>query len=320
MPQQGLLFAPSLSMDAAERVKQRIMQAAYARNTTLCYEYAWKAFEKWCHAAGRACLPADAQTCIDHASWCIAEGLRLETVRVRMRAIIHRHNQAHEPSPIDFSVRLFLRNAARELCEKARGKRALTVADLKRISRMLRNRGTIRDIRDRAMILLGFALGWRRSELASLDVRDIHRLPNGLEIHLGKSKMDQKGRGRTVAVQMGKRELTCPVRALDQWLAVRGAWQGSLFAPVLPSQQVAHRRLGGYAVNLRLKYCLERIGVSAQLFGEHSLRAGMATASAEAGATEIAIMQRAGWKSIQMVQRYVRPVRAFKANPLAGVL
>lgn len=320
MTEQVLLFPSELKMDLAEEVRERIMKAKYALNTVRNYESAWRAWLRWCDAVGRASLPTDARTCIDHASWCFAEGARLSTVDMRMRAVRHYHRAADLPSPIDESVREFLRNAARDLCEKSQGKEALTVAHLRKISQALLKLGTPRDIRDRAVILLGFASGWRRSELVSLDLRDVRWMKGGLTLRLGKSKTDQTGRGRLIAVQFGERDLTCPILALQQWLALRGSWAGPLFVQVGSKQEPSERRLRPDAVRRGVKRALELIGVPADLFGAHSLRAGMITAAAEAGATETSIMQRSGHRCPSTLQRYIRPAQVFRANPLAGVL
>lgn len=311
---------PPLDLDRIREVKQRIMSAKLAANTIINYRSGWKAFVRWCDAAGYSSLPATSQICIDFCSWCFAEGARLSTVDIRLRAIRHYHREANLPSPVDTSVQQFLQNAARNLCEKPRGKEALTVSHLRNISNKLRRRGTTRDLRDRAVLVFGFACGWRRSELVSLDLRDVRWMKHGLLVRLGKSKTDQKGRGRVVAIHYGHNESTCPVRALKTWLALRGNSPGPLFTRIEVDDTATNRRLHPDAVRRAVKRGLELIGVCPDLFGAHSLRAGMITAAAEAGASETSIMLRTGHRSYEMVQRYVRPAQAFMSNPLAGVL
>jgi integrase len=170
------------------------------------------------------------------------------------------------------------------------------------------------------MILLCFALGWRRSELASLDLRDVRWVKEGIVLWLGKSKTDQQGLGRSVGVQRGSRILTCPLRALDEWLAIRGRWSGPLFTRVDGRDRMVRNRMNPDTVRRAVKRGLSLIGDDPKMFGAHSLRAGMITASIESGATETSVMQRTGHKSYENLRRYVRPAQAFKANPLAGVL
>src|SRR5579884_2319221 len=283
-----------LDLGLAQQMKLRIMNAEYAANTLRAYRFSWKAFQTWCAQTGCSSLPATPQTCIDHVSWCIAEGLRFETVSLRMRAVNHYHKRQKLPLPYDDSVREFMRNAKRVLCEKPQGKDAITPAQLRRMSKALSSVLNPVDIRDRAIILLGFASGWRESELVSLDLRDVRWIEPGLILRLGKSKTDQAGVGRIVGIHRGRRELTCPVIALKQWIATRGCWHGPLFVRLTGQHEITKNRLHPGGVRRAVKRALELIGQDSTTFGAHSLRIGMVTASAEAGATETAIMQRAG--------------------------
>lgn len=298
----------------------RIMNAKYAKNTIRNYRCSWGSFQAWCQDAGREDMPATPLTCIDHASWCIAKGLRLETVHLRLKAINHYHKQDNLPLPFDAAVREFLRNARRALCEKPQGKEALSPPQLRKISKALSGVLNPVDVRDRSMILLGFASGWRESELVSLDLRDIRWVEEGIVLRLGKSKTDQIGRGRSVGIQYGRRILTCPVRALKEWIGTRGVWPGPLFVGFDGYRQPTRDRLDADGVRRAVKRALELIGEDSSAFGAHSLRAGMITAAAEAGATETAIMQRTGHKRYDTLRRYIRPTEVFRANPLAGVL
>jgi integrase len=320
-PEQIPLFVSVLDMRAAEAVQQRIMQAQLAKNTIRNYHSSWSSFQHWCREVGaRSELPVSPQLCVDHASWCIAAGLRLETVQLRFKAINHVHRKNGLDLPIDNSVRQFMRNARRDLCERPQGKEALTPDQLRRISRKLRTLGNPLDIRDRSVVLLCFACGWRCSELVSLDLRDLNFVEEGIVLRLGKSKTDQEARGRTVGVQWGKRVTTCPLLALEEWLTLRGDWGGPLFTRLDGRRQVTRERLDSDAVRRAVKRGLDLIGEDSESFGAHSLRAGMITASAEAGATETAIMQRTGHRRYDSLRRYVRPAQVFRVNPLRGVL
>lgn len=318
--EQLSLFPCGLEMRGAEAIKIRIMSATLAHNTITNYRSAWKSFERWCREAARESLPASPATCIDHAAWCIAKGLRLETAHYRLKAINHYHRENGLALPCDAQVSQFMRNARREIRERPQGKLALTPPHLRQICGRLYRRASVLDIRDRALILVCFACGWRRSEIVSLDLADVRFVPNGMVLWLAKSKTDQEGRGRAVGVDCGRRIVTCPVQALQQWLEVRGGWPGPLFTGFDGRRQVTRRRLGSAAVWRAVKAGLELIGEDPQPFGAHSLRAGMITAAAENGASETAIMQRTGHHCYEMIRRYVRPVQAFRLNPLKGVL
>ena len=307
-------------MEPARAVKERIMGAHLANSTLVNYASCWKSFTQWCRAAGRDSLPATTKTCIDHVAWCIANGFRLETAILRMKAVRHYHALAGMASPYDDSVREFFRCARRDLCERPQGKAALTLRQLTAISEAFSGSQAVADVRDRALVLLCFAAGWRCSELVSLDRNDVRWEPQGVVLYLAKSKTDQEGRGRSVGVPRGEKDLTCPLRALQEWIDVRGEWPGPLFTRLNNLAQPSKYRLDPDGVRRAVKRGLKAIGEDATDFGAHSLRAGMITAAVENGATETAIMQRTGHSSYEMIRRYTRPASVFRVDPLKGVL
>jgi integrase len=318
---QTSLFDFGLDLRPAQQVKTRIMAATLAVNTLRNYRSSWKSFQRWCsEAGGVSSLPATPATLIDHAAWCIAEKLRIQTIYLRLKAANHYHREHGLALPFDREVGQFMRNAVRDLCERPQGMAALTPEQLRKISRALKARQTVLDVRDRAVLLLCFALGWRRSELASLDLRDVRWVKEGILLWLGRSKTDQQGRGRVVAVQKGRRKLTCPLLALDAWLKIRGRWPGPLFTRITPGKQLTRDRMDDDSVRRAVKRGLSLIGENAEAFGAHSLRSGMITASLENGATETSVMQRTGHKRYDTLRRYVRPAQAFRSDPLKGVL
>jgi integrase len=321
-PEQGLLFSlGDIDFRAIRATEERILRANVARNTEQAYRSSWKFFRAWCEAAGRIACPASPKTVQDFASWSITEGLRLETVGVRMNAIRYYHCQAGEPSLVDASVRLFLAHAKRELKEERHGKAAITYDHLRRIAAHLGGSSTL-EVRNRAMILLTFASGWRRSEIVRLNLSDVTFVPKGIELWQRWSKTDQTAEGRLVGIEAGTKPLTCPVRALRAWLKIRGTWEGPLFVRLVRGQGITHERLNsrGEMLYLALKQAIDQIGEDPEKFGAHSLRAGMITEAAKHGASEAAIKLRTGHKCSKTLQRYIRPATAFDFNPLKGVL
>jgi integrase len=319
-PEQTTLFETGVDVSSVRAVRDRLLKSAHAHNTVRAYAFAWRSFRAWCVDAGRASLPASPDTLTLFAAWCVEQGFRLQTIQLRLAAILRYHVEAGLPTPMDDSVRELLASAAREKREPKAGKAALTLRQLRRMCTLLQNDASTISTRDCALLLLGFAAGWRRSSLASLDLSDVDFRRRGMLVVLRSSKTDQEGRGLLVGIPYGDSELTCPVRALKAWVKVRGSWPGPLFTRVSQIGNVLSKGLTGETVNDRVKRALLRIGVNPDAYGAHSLRAGYATTAAEAGASDIAIMQRAGWKSMQTVLRYVRPARAFRANPMRGVL
>lgn len=289
--------------------------------TLLAYKHAWANFERWCASVGRCPLPALEDSVSLFVTWSLEKkGSRLETVKLALTAIKWRHREAGLLHPVSAAVRALVRNAARERCEEPGGKRAITPQQVRSICRMLRHPSPL-ETRDRALLLVGFASGCRRSELAAFRLSDVAFVDDrGVTLRVRRSKTDQSGRGRVVGLPFGSSTVTCPVRALEEWLKVRGDWPGPLFCRFLPDGEMQRAPVRPEAVNVAIKRLLERAGVDPARYGAHSLRAGLATAAAERGASESSIMRRAGWKSIATVLRYVRPAQAFCADPLAGVL
>ena len=169
-------------------------------------------------------------------------------------------------------------------------------------------------VRDRALILLGFAGAFRRSELVGLDIEDCAFSKDGLTATLRRSKTDQEGIGRKVGIPYGSNPDTCAVRVLNGWLELANLTAGPLFRPINRHGQVQPGRLSGIDVARVVKKLAERAGLDAAKYAGHSLRAGHATSAAIAGASERSIMNQTGHRSVQMVRRYIREGSLFREN------
>jgi integrase len=173
--------------------------------------------------------------------------------------------------------------------------------------------------RDRALLLIGFAGAFRRSELVGLDVEDLTFSSDGLAVTLRRSKTDQEGAGRKIGIPYGSNPDTCPVRALQAWLDASVITAGPIFRSVNRHGQLQPGRLSDRAVALIVKRCVEAAGKDARKFAGHSLRAGLATAAAIGGASERSIMAQTGHRSVMMVRRYIRDGSLFRENAAARV-
>jgi integrase len=169
-------------------------------------------------------------------------------------------------------------------------------------------------LRDRALVLLGFAGAFRRSELVGLDIEDCSFGSDGLTVALRRSKTDQDGMGRKVGIPYGAVPDTCPVRVLQAWIAQAGLGAGPLFRAITRHGGVRERRMAGLAVARIVKKLALRAGLDPAKYAGHSLRAGHATSAAIAGASERSIMNQTGHRSVQMVRRYIRDGSLFREN------
>ncbi len=166
--------------------------------------------------------------------------------------------------------------------------------------------------RDRALLLLGFAGAFRRSELAGLDIEDLAFCDDGVKVTLRRSKTDQEGLGRVVGIPFSIDPAMCPVRAVRAWLNGAPVIAGPVFREVSRYGQVGPTRLANRVVGSVVKRGGTAVGLDASKLAGHSLRAGYATSAAEAGKPVFAIQQQTGHKSVAMVSRYVRAVGLFK--------
>lgn len=204
----------------------------------------------------------------------------------------------------------------RALGVKPNQKSPLESADVRRIVSAI-SRDTPQGLRDRALLLLGFATAMGRSELVSLGCGDFTFREGGMVIELRRSKTDQAGAGRPVAVARGN-DAFCPVTAVREWIGAAGlAPANPLFHQVHRSGVVFDGRLSAQAVALVVKRAAKRVGLDPKNYAGHSLRAGHVTSAARAGADDHTIMQTTGHTSRAMLARYRRDVPAFDESSSA---
>jgi integrase len=188
------------------------------------------------------------------------------------------------------------------------------------LRRMLANLpGNLLGVRDRALLLVGFCGAFRRSELVALDAGDVAVTRDGLVVTIRRSKTDQEGEGRKIGIPYGCRLESCPVRSFQEWLTKSGVTEGPLFRPIDRFGKMAPVRLSAAAVADIVKRCALAVGLNASDFAGHSLRSGLATSAAMAGASERSIMHQTGHRSVNMVRRYIRDGSLFRENAVAIV-
>jgi integrase len=265
-------------------------------------------------------LPASAETLELYVTWMFEESRKVSTVERHVSAIAHQHRAAAVVSPVGPGVRDVIRAVRRERKERPVGKVALAADDLVRVARCC-DASTALGARDRAIVVLGYATSFRRSELAGLRLSDVTVAGRGLAVLLRHSKRDQEGRGRVLGVWAGRRACTDPVRVLNGWLAFRGDWEGPLFCRVQTGDVVQRRPISGEALAESVKRAIAAAGIDPGPYGTHSLRAGSITASAELGRSDQELMVLSGHASTRVLKGYVRSARLFSGrNPLAGLL
>jgi integrase len=247
-----------------------------------------------------------------------AETLAVATLVRRVASISKAHKARGLPNPFRAEiVKATMRGIKRQKgCAQDQAK-ALVRDDLFRVLNAMGD--SVKDARDRALLLLGFAGGFRRSELVGLDVSDLEHVRQGIIVHLRRSKTDQLGQGRKIGIPYG-RTRHCPVQALENWIEVSGIGTGAIFRPVDRHGHIAPDRLSGDAVSVIVKERLAGAGFDPTGYSGHSLRAGFATSAAQAGVSTLKIRQQTGHTSDAMLARYVRDGEIFVGNAAGALL
>jgi integrase len=173
-------------------------------------------------------------------------------------------------------------------------------------------------IRDRAILLLGFAGALRRSELAALRFEDIDIAQHGMRLELRRSKTDQEGQGQSVFVPRGA--ALCPVRAVQDWLRVSGASEGMLFRRIRKDGAILSEGMAPHTINRLIKAAARRAGIQDRAIAGHSLRSGFLTAAALRGASVWKLMQVSRHRSVAALQGYVRDREGFRDHAGLGLL
>lgn len=299
-----------------EQAKDYARQAK-SQNTRRAYASDWDDFARWCQPYAFVPLPARPETVALYLT-ALADALKPSTLGRRLATISQVHQAAgHETPTTAAPVRLVWAGIRRAKGTSQQGKAPAITAEIGRMVDTLDDR--LLGVRDRSLLLIGFAGAFRRSELVGLDVKDVQAGHDGLTIHIRKSKTDQEGQGRKVGIPYGSHPHTCPVRAYLAWSEKSGLTDGPLFRSVNRHGQLQPARLSDRAVALIVKRAAQNAGLNPDKYAGHSLRAGLATSAAQAGVSERAIMAQTGHKSVMVARRYIRDGSLFRDNAAAQV-
>lgn len=309
-------LVPAGSKDLARQTRdgrsRGFIAAAKAPNTIRAYQADWRHFTEWAQSEGREALPASPETVVAYLTD-LADVAKVATLERRVASISQAHQMAKLESPTrTMPVRTLMAGIRRRKGVAPKTKRPILTEDLRAMLDALLD--GLFGVRDRAILLVGFAGGFRRSELVGLDREDLVFNRQGVEVTLRRSKTDQEGAGRKIGIPEGKRAETCPVRSLKAWLAAAKIETGPVFRPISRHGVLQPNRLTAQSVGLIVKRYAEACGKEAADFGGHSLRSGHATQAAQNGASERAIMNQTGHRSLKMVRQYIRQGSLFREN------
>jgi integrase len=288
--------------DVAEKIR-RLVQAATAPNTRRAYRSDLAHF-----LVNGGGLPA---TAADVATYLARFGgeLAVATLARRLVAIGRAHTSQELKNPCQAElVRLTLRGIRRTYGRPQRQAQALTKEEINSIVAAFGN--SPRDLRDRALLLVGFYGAFRRSELIAVDCKSIAWSNQGIVITIRKSKTDQERKGREVAIPQSGGSI-CPVRAVECWIEASGIVEGPVFRPIDRAGRISKAALSADAVSVILKRRLKETGYDPIGYSGHSLRAGFVTEAVNAGVPTWKIRRQTGHSSEAMLDRYIRQIEAF---------
>lgn len=316
-------LVPAASAAAPTTTEVLASAAAYvvassALRTRRAYASDWADFSRWAdasapaalfrdqYARARELLPASIEVTVAYLAHLADKGLKVSTITRRAAAIAFAHRRAGFPPPTAAEpVKAVLRGIRRQLGSAVEQKAPATARALSKLVRQCPD--TQQGIRDRAVLLIGFAAALRRSEIAALEIDDITYTPDGIVVRIRRSKTDQDGEGATIPIPVGSK--LKPVDALNAWLATRKEDLGASLFGICDA-----------TVALIVKRYARKAKLDPTMFSGHSLRAGFVTSALEHGADLFKVMDVTRHRRVETLREYDRRAKAFKNHAGKGFL
>ena len=282
------------------------LKSSKANNTLRAYKSDFKDFGAFCAKHGLNSLPTEPKIVSLYLTH-LSKNSKISTLRRRLVSIsmVHRikGHYLDTKHPIIVENLMGIKRVKGSI---QKGKKPILINHLKSIINVINEQKTeeIKKLRDKSIILIGFAGGFRRSELVSIEYEDIDFVNEGVKILVKRSKTDQTGLGMTKAIPYFENKIYCPVISLKEWITHAKINYGKIF------------NISDKTVALTIQKYALLAGLDKTKYAGHSLRSGFATSTAEIGADERSIMAMTGHKTTQMVRRYIKEVNLFKNNAL----
>ncbi len=275
-------------------------------NTLRAYQSDYNDFRLFCSKNGFQAMPTQPKILALYLTH-LSSYSKYSTLKRRLASIsiLHKTNGHY----IDTKHPLIMENLMgikRTNGSNQKGKKPLLISDLKLLIEAIHQskEKDFKKTRDKALLLIGFSGGFRRSELVDIEYEDIEFVSEGVKIFVKRSKTDQSGEGMTKAIPYFDNEIFCPVKSLKNWMEINDLKKSKIF------------NISDKSVALIIKKYANYAGLDSHRYAGHSLRSGFATSTAESGAEERNIMAMTGHKSTEMVRRYIKEANLFKNNAL----
>ena len=282
------------------------LKSSKAPNTLRAYQADFKDFSLFCIKNGFSSMPTEPKILALYLTFLSATS-KYSTLKRRIASIsvIHRI-KGHYLDTKHPIIMENLHGIKRVKGTAQKSKKPLLINNLKSIINAIDEikYSERKRLRDKALILIGFSGGFRRSELVNIDFDDLEFVNEGVKIFIRRSKTDQSGEGMIKAIPYFENKQFCPVTKLKDWINFSNIKSGKIF------------EISDKSVALIIKNYASLSGLDPNKYGGHSLRSGFATSAAEFGAEERNIMAMTGHKTTQMVRRYIQEANLFKNNAL----
>ncbi len=304
----------AVSVDLAEA--EPYIAASHAPATVRAYANAARDFANF-----GGTIPTTAEFLCRYLAHCANRKLAVATIELRLTAIHAAHVELNERTPVESRiVKRTMQGIRRTVGGRQKAATPILKEDLLHMLLLASRQEPNKAARDTCLLLVGFASACRRSELASVRLRDIAKVTNGVEIFLPVSKTDQQKNGRVVFLPYaaGNR---CPVKALDHWIAVANITEPDefVFRAVNRHDQISTKPLSAKGVSIVVKASANRIDLfddESHRYSAHGLRSGFVTQATISGFQAFQIKEQTGHKSDATVARYTRVVNRRKLPSL----
>ena len=317
------------------------IEHAISDNTKYHYQADLNQFQHWCKRYDVDPLLATPTLVANFLAEQAVSGLKVSTVQRRAAELRRFFKEAEiDPLPTNGArVKKTLEGIRKKHKHIANSKRALLLDDIKAIVDFI-DLSTLSGLRDRALILTGFAGGFRRSELADLKAEQISFSPQGMVITLLSSKSDQEGRGMKRPILRYADSPYCPVNAMEAWLDQANITDNFVFRrfnnngtirPIpltidLEPQENKERQqrkdapaLCGQSIGWIVKEYVQRIDLPVEEYGAHSLRSGCITTLLTKGKTLVEVQKFIGHKKPSTTSDYYQNDKLFEEHPAEGL-
>ena len=319
VPVDAIVRVPPPDLAALVARASTYAKTSRAPNTVLAYAADLRTFKTWADERLLPDLPTSEEVVVCYVAWMADAGRKVSTIQRALSAIFGVHKALGHAVPKGPRLEETLEGIRRQVGVAPTQKAPVLADDLRKMIDKITGDSLI-DARDRLMLVLGWTGAFRRSEIVALHVGDVVKVRGGLEVSLRRSKTDQTGAGRTVAIPRASDETYDATALLAAWLSASGLTEGPLFRAVNRHGYFSTDGLVPRAVARVVKARAEAAGLNPDIFSGHSLRAGLVTEAAESGKTDISIRRITGHSSSATLQRYIRSSDIWRDCASKGLL